>query len=80
MLVSLWTESFVQLKKLNRITKAFFLRIFGHADFIKQKVRWHGTIYTISIFHLQRLQRYLPMKEAKSRKYRGIFEEHSPEK
>ena len=41
----------------NKITKTLFLQIFGHAAFIKQKVRWHSTIYMISIFHLQRLQR-----------------------
>ena len=43
--------------KYNKITQTLFLQIFGHAAFIKQKVRWHSTIYMISIFHLQRLQR-----------------------
>ena len=41
----------------NKITQTLFLQIFGHAAFIKQKVRWHSTVYMISIFHLQRLQR-----------------------
>ena len=41
----------------NKITKTLFLQIFGHMAFIKEKVGWHSTIYMISIFHLQRLQR-----------------------
>ena len=36
-------------RRYNAITKTLFLQIFGYAAFIRQKVRWHSTIYMISI-------------------------------
>ena len=36
----------------DKITQTIFWQIFGHAAFIKQNVRWHSTIYMISIFTL----------------------------
>ena len=43
----------VQLTNFLKITKTLFFQMFGHAAFIKQKVRWHSTSYMISNFHFE---------------------------